>query len=156
VDSVKNLFSNDLISKAASALGEHEGGIQKALSGAVPSVLAGFVTKAESSDGAQSLWDLAKQAGSSNILSNPGELLESGGKLSGLLTLAGSLFGNRFDNISSLISGFSGIKQSSASSLLNMVAPAALGSLNRYAVEHNLGASGIAFFLSAQKDDILS
>ncbi len=156
VDSVKNLFSNDLISKAASALGEHEGGSQKALSGAVPSVLAGFLTKAESNDGAQSLLDLAKQAGSSNILSNPGELLESGGKLSGLLTLAGSLFGNRFDNISSLISGFSGIKQSSASSLLNMVAPAALAGLNKYAVEHNLGASGIASFLFAQKDNILS
>src|SRR5690606_38310935 len=76
--------------------------------------------------------------------------------LSGLLTLAGSLFGNRFDNISSLISGCSGIKQSSASSLLNMVAPAALAGLNKYAVEHNLGASGIASFLFAQKDNILS
>jgi outer membrane protein OmpA-like peptidoglycan-associated protein len=156
VDSVKNLFSNDLVSKAASALGENEGGIQKALSGTVPSVLTGFLNKAESSNGAQSLLDLAKQAGSSGILSNLGGLLEGGGKFSGLLSLAGSLFGDRSDNISSLISGFSGIKQSSASSLLNMVAPAALGSLGKYASENNLDASGIASFLAKQKDSILS
>lgn len=157
VDSVSNLFSNDLISKAASAFGENEGGIQKALSGAVPSVLAGFLNKAESGDGAQSLLDLAKQAGSSGILSNPGGLLEgSGGTFSGLLSMAGNLFGDKSGAISSLISGFSGIKQSSASSLLNMVAPAALGSLGKYATDNNLGASGIASFLTAQKDNILS
>ena len=157
VDSVNNLFSNDLISKAASAFGENEGGIQKALSGAVPSVLAGFLNKAESGNGAQSLLDLAKQAGSSGLLSHPGGLLEgSGGTFSGLLSMAGNLFGNKSGTISSLISGFSGIKQSSASSLLNMVAPAALGSLGKYASDNNLGASGIASFLASQKDNILS
>lgn len=157
VDSVSNLFSNDLISKAASAFGENEGGIQKALSGAVPSVLTGFLNKAESSDGAQSLLDLSKQAGGSGILSNLGGLLEGGGgTFSGLLSMAGNLFGDKSGAISSLISGFSGIKQSSASSLLNMVAPAALGSLGKYATDNNLGASGIASFLTAQKDNILS
>ena len=157
VDSVSNLFSNDLISKAASAFGENEGGIQKALSGAVPSVLAGFLSKAESNDGAQSLLNLAKQAGSSGVLSNPGGLLEGGGGMfSGLLSMAGNVLGDTVGAISSLIAGFSGIKQSSASSLLNMVTPAALGSIGKYATDNNLGASGIASFLASQKDNILS
>ncbi|HRP56539.1 DUF937 domain-containing protein [Agriterribacter sp.] len=156
IDSVKSLFSNDLINKAASVLGENEGGIQKALSGAVPSVLAGFLNKAESSAGAQSLLDLAKQAGSSGILGNLGGSLEDGGKFPGLLSLAGSLFGDKSGNISSLLSGFAGIKQSSASSLLNMVAPAALGSLGKYAADNNLDTSGITSFLATQKDSILS
>lgn len=156
LDSVSNLFSYDLINKTASAFGENEGGVQKALSAAVPAVLTGFLNKAESSDGTQSLLNLAKQAGSSGILSNPGGLLEDGGKFSGLSGLAGSLFGDKSGDISSLISGFSGIKQSSASSLLNMVTPAALGTLGKYAEENNLGASGIASFLATQKDSILS
>ncbi len=157
LDSVNNLFSNDLISKAASAFGESNGGIQKALSGAVPSVLAGFLNKAESKEGAQSLLNLANQAGSSGILTNPGGLLEGGGgKFSGLLNMAGNLFGDKSGNISNLIAGFSGIKQSSASSLLNMVAPAALGSLGKYVTDNNIGASGIASFLASQKDSILS
>ena len=40
VDTVKNLFTNEIISKAASSLGESEGGISKALSGIVPSVIS--------------------------------------------------------------------------------------------------------------------
>jgi hypothetical protein len=43
-------------------LGELEGGIQKALSGAIPSLLAGLVGKAGSQDGAAGILYLAKQA----------------------------------------------------------------------------------------------
>ena len=48
LDTVNGLFNNDLVNKAASSLGESEGGIKKAISGIVPSVLAGLLNKAGS------------------------------------------------------------------------------------------------------------
>ena len=62
LDTVKGLFNSELISSAATSLGGREGGIQKALSGAIPSLLAGLVGKAGSQDGAAGILDLAKQA----------------------------------------------------------------------------------------------
>ncbi|HEX5023702.1 MAG TPA: OmpA family protein [Agriterribacter sp.] len=156
LDSVNGLFSNDLINSTASAFGENGDNIQKALNGAIPSVLTGFLDKAGSSAGAQSLLDMGKQASSSGILSNLGSLLSGSGSSSGLKGMVSSLFGDKLGNVSSLISGFSGIKATSASSLLSMVAPAALGSLGKYATQYNLGASGITSFLASQKDNILS
>jgi hypothetical protein len=80
LNTVSGLFSNDLISRAASSLGESEGGIQKAISGVVPSVLAGLLTKASTgSTGAGSVLDMARQAAGSGILGNLSGLLGGSG-----------------------------------------------------------------------------
>jgi len=161
LNTVSGLFSNDLVGKAASSLGESEGSIQKAIGGVVPSVLTGLLSKASSSGGtsASGILDMAKQAASSGILGNLSGLLggssSSGGSMSGLLSMAGSLFGDKLSSITSLISNFAGIKTSSANSLLSMAAPAALGSLGKYANENNLNAGGLLSFLNTQKDSIL-
>ncbi|MFT3948865.1 MAG: OmpA family protein [Agriterribacter sp.] len=157
LNTVSNLFNSDLLGKAASAFGENENDIQKAVSGAVPSVLTGLLSKADSTDGLQSILNVAKNAGSSGILSNLSGLLGSdSSSFSGLASTVSNLFGDKFGSIANLISGFSGVKQSSASSLLNIVAPAALGVLGKHASENNLSTSGLASFLSSQKDSILS
>src|SRR4030095_6886218 len=159
LNTVSGLFNNDLIGKAASSLGESEGSIQKAIGGVVPSVLTGLLSKVSSSGGtgASGILDMAKQAASSGILNNLSGLLggsSSGGSMSNLLSMAGSLFGDKLGNITSLISNFAGIKSSSANSLLNIAAPAALGSVGKYANENNLNAGGLLSFLNTQKDSI--
>ncbi|MFT3748687.1 MAG: OmpA family protein [Agriterribacter sp.] len=157
LNAVNSLFDSDLLNKAASAFGENETNIQKAISGAVPAVLTGLLAKADSNDGLQSILNVAKSAGSSNILNNLSGLLSSAGNsFSDLTSLVGNLFGDKLGGIANIISGFSGIKQSSASSLLNIVAPAALGVLGKHASESNMSTSGLASFLSSQKDSILS
>jgi Bacterial protein of unknown function (DUF937) len=60
LDTVKGLFTPNLISTAASSPGES--GIQNALSGTIPAILAGLVSKAYSNEGTSNLFDLAKQA----------------------------------------------------------------------------------------------
>lgn len=163
VDTVKGLFTSDLISKAASSLGESEGGISKALSGLVPSLLGGLLSKASSgAEGAGSLLNMAKDAISSGSIPNPAGLLGGGGGsgalggLSGGLDALKGLFGNKLGDITRVISNFSGIKESSASTLMSAAAPATLGVIGKYATENNLNASGLASMLSAQKDNILS
>lgn len=154
LDSVSGLFNHDLVNKAASSLGESEGNIQKALQAAVPSVLTGFLEKAGTADGAQTLLALARQSADSGISGRLEEFFQN--RVPDLAGMVASLLGGKLGNISDLIAGFSGIKASSASSLLSMVAPAALGRLGSYAFANNMGANEISALLASQKESILS
>jgi len=159
IDAAKGLLPNDLLSKAAGSLGESESGIQKALSGAIPSVLAGLLGQSSGS-GAGGILDMVKNAAGSGILNNIGGLIGGGGASSGGIgaTVMGwlrSLFGDKLNSIINAIAGFAGIKTSSASNVLSMAAPAVLGSVGQYAKENNLSASGLGSFLQSQKSSIL-
>jgi OmpA-OmpF porin, OOP family len=160
LNSVKGLFTNELVGKAASMLGESESGVSKAIGAVVPTILSGLLSKAGSgSEGASGILNMAKDAVGSGILNNIGGLLggsASGSNMGGILNIASGLFGDKLGGIGKLISGFSGIKESSAGSLLSMVAPAALGFLGKHAADNNLNASGLASFLTNQKDNITS
>lgn len=158
IDSVKGLFTSELISKASAMLGESESGVGKAIGGIVPTVLSGLLSKSSSGDGAAGILNMAKEAAGSGILGNLGGLLggEGGGNTSGILNVVSGLFGDKLGGIGKLIAGFSGIKESSASSLLGMVAPAALGFLGKHATNNNLNAAGLSSLLSSQKDNIMS
>jgi outer membrane protein OmpA-like peptidoglycan-associated protein len=156
LDSVKGILTTELMGKAASSLGESEGGISKAMSGIVPSILGGLVSKATSGgEGASSVLDMAKSASSSGILSNLSGLFGGGGLLGGATSILSGLFGDKIGGIASLIANFAGIKESSASSLMSMSAPAALGILGKHAADNNLNASGLTSLLSSQKDSIM-
>ncbi len=158
LETVKNIFSGSLISTAASSLGESEGGIQKALSGAVPAVLAGLVSKAGTYEGAGGMLDLAKQAAGSGIFNNISDFL---GNNNNNLTGKGAemlkgILGDKAGGVASLVSNFAGIKHSSSSSLLSMIAPAALGTLGKHAADTNMNADGLMQFLSSQKASIMN
>lgn len=158
LDTVKSLFSGQLISAAASSLGESEGGIQKALSGAIPAVLAGLVSRAGNHEGAASMLNLAKQAASSGILNNISDFLgASNSNLPGKgAEMLKGILGDKAGGVASLVSNFAGIKHSSSSSLLSMIAPASLGALGNHAAANNLNADGLMNFLSSQKSSIMN
>ena len=134
LDTVKGLFNSDLISKAASFLGENESGITKALSGIIPVVAGGIVNKATSgTGGATEVLNNAKETHGSGIFNNLSNLLHGGGsdllnKGAGLLK---GLIGDNAGGISSAISSFAGVKPSTATSLMSMAAPAAMSSLGQ-------------------------
>ena len=158
LDTVKGLFNSNLISSAATSLGESEGGIQKALSGAIPSLLAGLVSKADSHENAGGLLDLAKQAAGSGILNNLGGFFgnDNNNLFSKGAEMLKGVLGDKAGGIASLVSNFAGIKHSSASSLLSIAAPAALGALGKHAADNNLNAGGLMSFLASQKSSVMS
>jgi len=132
VDLVKNYISQDLISKASSFLGENEGGVSKALSGLIPSVLGGIISKGTASESnAQQLLDAAKEANNTGLLGNLGSLFDNQDLLSKGSGWVGNLFGGQSNTLVDLISKFAGIKSSSSSSLLNMITPLILGLLGK-------------------------
>jgi outer membrane protein OmpA-like peptidoglycan-associated protein len=56
--------------------------------------------------------------------------------------------------ITSLISNFAGVKQSSIGSILSAITPVALGFIGRHALSNNLSAGGIVNWLTGQKSQI--
>lgn len=154
LDSVKGLFTNDLIAKAGNVLGESESGVQRAIAGAIPAVLAGILNKAGSGD-AGGILNMATNAANSGILSNIGNFFGGNFLTSGTDMLKG-IFGNHTDDVSNTVASYAGIRPSSATSLMSLAAPAALGSLGKHAETTNMSASGLLSFLNTQKDSILN
>jgi outer membrane protein OmpA-like peptidoglycan-associated protein len=153
LDAVKGHLSPDLISKASSFLGENESSVSKALSGILPTVLSGMVSKVSSgSAGAAEVFNAAKETHSSGLLGGLGNLFGDGGGMLGKgLDLVKGLLGDKFAGIINTISSFAGIKSSSASSLMSMAAPIAASTLGKHAADNNLNAGGLASLLSSQK-----
>jgi outer membrane protein OmpA-like peptidoglycan-associated protein len=154
MDAAKGLFTSELLGKASSFLGESEGGISKAMTGIVPTVLSGLVSKTATNEGAGAVAHMVSEQSSSGILGNLGGFFgnDGGGLLNKGAGLLSSLFGGKSDGITSLISNFAGVKSSTATSLLSMALPAVLGLIGKQV--GGGGASGIASLLSSQKDNI--
>ncbi len=157
IDAAKGLFTNELVSKASSYLGESEGGISKAMVGIIPSLLGGIADKASSGDGAGTVANMARDSDNSGILGNLAGFMggDEGGMLNkGSGMLNGLLGDSKAGMLTNLISKFSGVKSTTATSLLSMAAPALLGLLGKHAATNNLDAGGLSSFLSSQKSNI--
>jgi hypothetical protein len=135
--------------------GENENSINDAMAGIIPTVLTGLLQQTASGN-PQNMLNLAKEASQSGILNNLSGIFSDGSLLANGGELLKSLFGEKSGAVNSLISNFSGIRESAASSLMNAAAPAALGVLGKHAAETNMNANGMLSFLNNQKESILN
>lgn len=149
IDLIKGQLGPALISQAASQLGESESGISKAISGLLPAVVGGLANNADK----PGVLDAITGASSSGILGN---LLGGSANNSLITTVLTAIFGDKIGGIVNAISTYSGVSNSSSSSLLNMVTGATLGSVGKYAADNNIGASGITTLLQDQKGIVSS
>ncbi|HTM93340.1 MAG TPA: OmpA family protein [Flavisolibacter sp.] len=158
LDSVRALFNNEVVSKTASSLGESESGIQKALSGIIPLIFGGILSKSNSGD-TGSVLDMARNAAGGGGLMNTLKGLavgDSGSIISRGMDMVRGLFGGHAATVNRTVADYSGIKESSANSLLALAAPVALGRLGEHAAENNMSASGLSSFLESQKAHIMN
>lgn len=161
VDIAKSMFSRDFTSNAANQFGESESSVDKFLSAGIPTILAGFLSKSETTDGANTIHKAAVEAEGSGILGNLGSLFARGAAnsntgVSSVMNLISKLFGERWSALSSLIANYSGVKQGSASGLLGLIVPVILGALGKQVKDNNLSASGLASWLLGQKENIVN
>ena len=157
LNTVKSYFPEDLIEKAAGYLGENPSAIGKGLNSVIPLSLAGIVQKAESGN-AESLITLAKSAYNSGILENlAGTFSSAGGGIPSISPgLISGIFGDKFGAIANAISGTTGLKGASSSSLIGSVVPLALGILGKFVSDNHSTPGAITQLLSAEKNTILS
>lgn len=152
LETVKNYFTSEFSIMASNSLDESSAGISRAINAIIPVGLAGILRKANSGEeGANRIYDLSKDAVS--YLSPIPNLTDLHNEEKGS-DLPSAIFGNEESKIDGSIAQYAGIKKSSASSLITLAIPDILGLLGKHAVENNLSASGLAGFLSAQKDQV--
>ncbi|GAB4094108.1 OmpA family protein [Flaviaesturariibacter terrae] len=155
LESVKAFFNHEVAGRAAASLGESDSNVHKALSGIIPVILGSAVSKASSGD-AGSVLDMAKSAGSGGLANTLKGLAT--GDLQSIISrgmdLVHGLFGSHAPAVNKSISGFSGVSEPSANSLMALVAPVALGKLGEHAAANNMNASSFASYLESQKGAI--
>jgi OOP family OmpA-OmpF porin len=157
VDILKGYVTPDVISKASTMLGESESGVYKGVSASIPTLLSGLVHKSNDSSTMESVMNLINENSSNydNVLSNLPSLLTGYGNSTALDSgskLMALLFKNKQSDTTDVIARTSGIKESSAASLLGMATPMLLS----YFAKSGMTLSSLKSLLSSQKENILS
>jgi OmpA-OmpF porin, OOP family len=158
LDMLKGAIGNELTGQASKLLGESSSGTQSAIGAILPALLGGMVKQGSSLDGATKLLGLITGSGvNANIMGSLGSLL-GGGNSSAITSLGtqliGSLFGDKAGGLASAIGTVSGLKSSSATSLLSMLAPVVFGFMKNHVGQNNLNASGLMNLLAGQKEHL--
>jgi hypothetical protein len=158
VSVVMQFLTPDMIAKMASVLGLDRSVAQKAISGAVPALLANLGDAASTPGGMRQLSNLLQQQSGSleslkNVIGGPDQraLAERGSSM-----LSGLFGGGALDALAQSIGKFAGIGESSSKSMLSMLGPVVLGALGQQQRIAGLDAGGVASLLASQKDQIVS
>ena len=151
------LGSDAVLSRIGALIGASPEQGQAAISSAVPALLASLVGVAQKPEGRNQLAALVQRQDTSLLDNVTGAL--SGGRETSLIdsgsSMLSSLFGQRqLDGLADAVGKSTGLKQSSAGSLLGALAPVVMGALGREQRAQGLDAQGLARMLSDQKDDI--
>ncbi len=158
LDLFKDQVSGALVSNASKFLGESSENTSSALGNILPSLLGKIVDQGSTEKGAGGLMDMLTKQDDS-ILDDIGGIFSKGsGSVNGLLNggsgILSALLGNKIGGLVDLVSGASGMKSSSSSSLLKMAAPFIFGIIKRQVA--NKGISGLMSLLSGQKSHLKS
>ena len=157
LDSIRAYLTPELISGASSAVREPESATRAALNTSVPSVLAGLTHLSSSSEGVSKLGNLVRDGAFAPVADNASTLFggtPTTNMMSAGQQLLGNIFGENSSSVTDMLARDSGIRSSSASSLMGMTAPLVLGVIGKYASSQGLDASSIAGLLRGQKESI--
>jgi outer membrane protein OmpA-like peptidoglycan-associated protein len=158
VTSIKGYLTPDVVRSASSLVGEPESSTIHAMNRAVPGLLGGLLNFSSTNEGANSLAGMIRDGGFGSVLGNPASLFAGGGLTSDMTStgqsLVGKIFGNRASSVSNAIASSSGVRASSAGTLMSLLAPLTLGVIGKLAGSQGLNASGITNLLRGQKKEI--
>ena len=153
---LSGLLTPDLIGKAASLLGDSEPAVSKGMSAVFPVLLGSLANRSSDPAFASTLFNLVRDpANDGSLLGNVAGLLSPGAASSPMMALGGkllsTLFGNNLGSLGGSLAGYSGVKPSSASSMLGFAAPLVLSMLGKAVKSGNLNAGSLASLLTGQK-----
>lgn len=158
LDSLKGLVTDELVSKAAGALGEDSGAISKVMQGALPTVLSGLMGSDSKNHGALSGL-FGQAAGNDNLMGDILGGLSGGGNNAGggiMDSLISGIFGDKAAGIVNILGNIGGLKKSgSTSSILGMVGSLAASYFGKKMMKDGLGFGSILNMIGGEKDAIL-
>ena len=136
----------------ASRLGVSESTAQTAVQMAVPLIVAALARNAAQPQGAQDLHDAVTRDHDGSILDNLMGYLNNPGASNGAGIL-GHVLGAQRPAVENNLAQATGMDQSSASGLLETLAPLVMGSLGRAQQQNGLDASGLSDLLNNQQQE---
>ena len=158
IELVRSQLTDEVVGNLASVVSETRSNTQQTLlGGTLPATLAGlFNTFAGESGAARLLSLIASGQYDGNLLSNLSGALSGGAQTDALLNigkgLLGTLFGGRTDAVTDSVANISGIRRSSAASLLALSAPLVLNVLGQHIKNTGLSAPALAGLLGSQRE----
>jgi OmpA-OmpF porin, OOP family len=152
LDSLKDRFSPDVVRGLASNLGESTDSVQHALQTTSAAMLTTLASKAQDSGFLSQIMNLISSSGVGNAMS---AAAGAGGSITSTASQAGSkflnlIFGSNLSSIQSKIAEVSGLRTSSAGSILASAAPMVLGTLAAKVSSEGLTASGLGSMLTSE------
>ncbi len=156
LESLNSALGAPVTRQLSSLLGEDENSTRAAMRTTGPSLLAGLMQRATSPTGMEDVFSAATDDRlDSGIVSKLGGILGNRGAMDAMqgvgASLLGSLFGNRTGALSNAISQTTGVRASSASSLMSFALPLVLGILRKHVSTSELTPSGLASLLFSQR-----
>ena len=129
-------------------LGDSEPAVSKGMSAVFPVLLGSLANRSSDSAFASTLFNLVRDpANDGSLLGNVASLLSPGAASSPMMALGGkllcSLFGNNLGSLGGSLAGYSGVKPSSASSMLSFAAPLVLSMLGKAVKSGNLNVGSL-------------
>jgi OmpA-OmpF porin, OOP family len=157
---LKELLVGEVAIKAAAIIGEKEDKVKTAIEGLIPTVVGGLMKRATNETGATTIMNMVKKG------NHEGKIIE---QLDGLLqnkdnfknftekgnNVVSMLLPDKKSSIATMISQFAGVRNSSATSLLAMVAPLVMDKLGKLVHTQGLDKIGLANTLLEQKSYLL-
>lgn len=159
IDFALRFLTPQIVSRAASALGETDGAVSKGLGALAPAILAGMAGKAADDNAVARMHGALSDAASMNLLDRLGDLVDSGNIARNdpkdvVGAFIGSLFGDRTGQILNAVGSFAGLKPASASGLLGLAGPLVMGAIGKRMRDDDLDAGGLQRLLLAEKGAI--
>lgn len=161
MDNLVKMFADmvtpQLADAAADMIGERSETVGAAMKVVAPLLVGALSSKGSSPSGAKQIMDiLGQNPGLDSIAKNPISQLMDGGSSNNLLNLGEMLLpmvlGNKTGGITDALISLTGMKKSSAGSLLGLAAPLLLGVVKKSMNGKSMDASGLAGLLAGQKD----
>jgi OOP family OmpA-OmpF porin len=153
---VNGYLTPDVVDRASAYVGESSSATQKALTGIVPTVVAGLAEMGSTSDGAQALartLDSGKYDGSA--LSSIGSLFSGGAATQDALAagkgLLDSLFGSKLTGVTDAIARSAGARATSVAPLMALIVPVILHVLGRQRAAAGGTIAALTALLAEQK-----
>jgi OmpA-OmpF porin, OOP family len=156
---IKDKLTDSVIEKVSNFLGEHPENIGSALNSSVLIVLGGIIRNALIDEETEKVMNILRDGGhTGEILDDLPNLLENFDKTQLLITIGSNIFnhfaGSKTNSIVEKLSSLTGIRKTSASSLVGLAAPLVLGALGKVVNEEGFGVSGLTRLLAYHQESV--
>jgi OmpA-OmpF porin, OOP family len=157
---LKELLVGEVANKAANLLGEKEEKVKIAIEGLVPTFVGGLMKRASNEAGATTLMNVVKKGNhDGSIIEQLDDLLKNKESFAGFVEKGNSvvsmLLPDKKSSIATMISQFAGVRNSSATALLSVVAPLVIGKLGKMVTSQGLDKTGLANIILDQRSSLL-